>query len=72
MIMCLSELFYFFWDSLGNSDVVLFWLMMFPICGYVGYRGNDLMEKYLGRGTTSVVYIIIIITMFATGIIRWC
>ena len=70
--MCLSELFKFFWDSLGDPNKVIFWLIMFPVCGYIGIRWNDLMEKYLGRGTTSVVYIIIIITMFATGIIGWC
>ena len=70
--MCLSELFYFFWDSLGDPDKVFVWLITIPICGYIGFKFNDFLEKYLGFASMSVVYIIIIITLFATGIIGWC
>jgi hypothetical protein len=30
------------------------------------------MEKYFGFATTGIIYLIIIITLFATGIIGWC
>jgi hypothetical protein len=70
--MCLSELFKFFWDSLGDPNKVIVWLIMFPICGYIGFKFNNFLEKYLGFASMRVVYIIIIITLFAAGIIRWC
>jgi len=70
--MCLTELFYFFWDSLSDPNKVFVWLIIIPISTCLGIALCNIMEKYFGFATTGVIYLIIIITMFATGIIRWC
>jgi len=70
--MCLTELFYFFWDSLSDPNKVFAWLIIIPISSYLGITLDNIMEKYLGFATTGVIYLIIVITMFATGIIGWC
>lgn len=70
--MCISELFNFFLNSLNDPNKILVWFVMFIGCGYIGFKFNNFLEKYLSFAYTGIVYIIIIITLFATGIIRWC
>jgi hypothetical protein len=61
-MLCISELFNF------TIERIVMWLIAFPVGFLVGWY----MDKYLGWATCGVIYAIIIITMFATGIIGWC
>jgi hypothetical protein len=70
--MCLTELFYFFWDSLSDPNKVFAWLIIIPLSTYLGVTLCNIMDKYLGWVTSGVIYAIIVITMFATGFIGWC
>ena len=60
--MCISELFNF------TLERIIIYLIAFP----VGFTIGLLMDKYFGWITSGVIYAIIVIIMFASGMVRWC
>jgi hypothetical protein len=60
--MCISELFNF------TPERIIIWLIAVPF----GFLVGILMDKYFGWITSGVIYAIIVIIMFASGMVRWC